>query len=341
MLTNLQLVNYMKQVHAAGYVYWYGTCGYECSKSLYERKKKQYPAHYTASRTSGYMRDIADGAWCADCVGVIKSFFWSNGKIKTKGVYNSNNCPDTSANGMIKLCKETGSIKTIPDIPGLVVWKTGHIGVYIGGGEVIEMNGFAKDCLWRKTSANSWTKWGKLPPSMIQYVNNIKTDTTISTLGSRTLRKGMTGEDVKELQNYILKLYPGKVLTKYGADGEYGSETVSAVKKFQKANGLEDDGIYGTKTHKKLMDVLNPKSVPKEEDTPENGGAEETRKVLIKGGNCFVRTGPGVNHVKLGTAYAGNTFVYAGETYGNGWIRINYKDMVGWVSGKYAFLVEE
>jgi cell wall-associated NlpC family hydrolase len=29
----------------------------------------------------------------------------------------------------------------MPDIPGLAVWHDGHIGVYIGGGQVIEAMG--------------------------------------------------------------------------------------------------------------------------------------------------------------------------------------------------------
>ena len=49
--------------------------------SLYNSKKKQYPSHYTVDRTSGYMKDIAQERMCADCVGLIKSFFWSGGQL--------------------------------------------------------------------------------------------------------------------------------------------------------------------------------------------------------------------------------------------------------------------
>ena len=40
-------------------------------------------------------------------------------------------------------CKVKGVISTMPEIPGLAVWtKTGgHIGLYMGGGKVIEMRG--------------------------------------------------------------------------------------------------------------------------------------------------------------------------------------------------------
>ena len=169
MFTGNQLADYCKEVFAAGWVYWYGTYGKKCTKALYESKKKQYPEHYKADRTKGYMADIAEGKWCADCVGLIKSFFWKAGDLTAQPVYKANNCPDVSANGMIKLCSKTGRIGTIPDEPGLVVWKDGHIGVYIGGGYTIEMRGFAYDCVKRKVTAGPWTKWGRLPASMISY----------------------------------------------------------------------------------------------------------------------------------------------------------------------------
>ena len=61
-----------------------------------------------------------------------------------------------------------------------------------------------------------------------------------------TLQKGDKGAYVKELQNLLMK--HGYILPKYGADGDYGNETMVAVKAFQRANGLTDDGIAGVKT---------------------------------------------------------------------------------------------
>ena len=62
----------------------------------------------------------------------------------------------------------------------------------------------------------------------------------------RTLRKGMKGEDVKALQNALLKL--GYDLGKYGADGSFGSATDKAVRAFQRDKKLVADGIAGKKT---------------------------------------------------------------------------------------------
>lgn len=65
-----------------------------------------------------------------------------------------------------------------------------------------------------------------------------------------TLRKGSRGEYVKLLQTELLQR--GYELPKYGADGDYGAETVKAVKQFQQDNGLTADGICGPKTWEAL-----------------------------------------------------------------------------------------
>lgn len=52
--------------------------------------------------------------------------------------------------------------------------------------------------------------------------------------------------DVKALQQALMAL--GYSLPKYGADGKWGSETLKALKKFQKDNGLKADGIVGKNT---------------------------------------------------------------------------------------------
>lgn len=60
------------------------------------------------------------------------------------------------------------------------------------------------------------------------------------------LRLGDKGSYVKELQSGLIKL--GYSLPKYGADGDFGNETLAAVKKFQADRGLEVDGVVGQNT---------------------------------------------------------------------------------------------
>ena len=327
MFTGKQLAEYCKKVYAAGWVYWYGTYGKKCTESLYNSKKKQYPSHYGSSRTAGYMRDIREGKWCADCVGMIKSFFWKDGIITAEPKYATNNCPDVSANGMIKLCPQTGKISSIPDEPGLVVWKDGHIGVYIGGGYTIEMRGFDYDCVKRKVTAGPWTKWGRLPASMIQY-----TDEPAPEPEDDTLRYGSEGDAVKELQEDLTAL--GYPLPAYGIDGEFGSETKKAVEAFQRDHELTVTGIADAKTLATIETAL--------EDGKET--LPPVQAIKITGGSVNVRSGPGTSGTRiLGVVHKGDKLPYQDQEQmvdGRPWYLVEYAGENGWVSSKYAKVVD-
>ena len=67
------------------------------------------------------------------------------------------------------------------------------------------------------------------------------------------LKKGSNGETVKALQ--LLLIGRGYSCGSYGADGDFGSATDSAVRKYQKSKGLTVDGIVGNLTWSKLLGV--------------------------------------------------------------------------------------
>ena len=65
------------------------------------------------------------------------------------------------------------------------------------------------------------------------------------------LSKGSKGSSVKALQ--ILLIGYGYSCGSYGADGDFGSATDNAVRRFQSAKGIGVDGIVGTNTWTKLL----------------------------------------------------------------------------------------
>ena len=332
MFTNLDLAAFCLAVYAAKWVYWYGTCGYKCTTSLYNSKKNQYPSHYTAARESGYKKDISDGKMCADCVGLIKAFFWLSGKLDGTKKYGANNCPDKSANGMYKLCVKTGPISTIPDVPGLVVWKDGHIGVYVGEGYTVEMKGFNYDCVKAKVTSGKWTNWGQLPASMLNYVEGAVEIVTYK-LGDRELTKGDKGEDVTELQKLLLE--KGYDLGKYGADGDFGSKTLAAVKAFQTDKGLTVTGTVNADTLKALTGA---DEAPIEDEPAFPSG---TKVVTITGDSVNARIGDAQQYDTTGHVHKGDTFEWVATSPATGWHAIRMEKRIAWVSPNYSKVKEE
>ena len=75
----------------------------------------------------------------------------------------------------------------------------------------------------------------------------------------RNLMQGISGSDVKEMQNALIML--GYSVGSSGADGQFGSATATAVSKFQQDNGLQVDGILGLNTYNALTQALVKKGV--------------------------------------------------------------------------------
>lgn len=138
-----------------GRPYWYGTFGQTSDEKLYLQKKSQYPARYTATDFSKQY-----GKRVHDCVGLIKGAMWSD---TFSSVPKYDQKTDVSADQMIKLCATTGPIKTIPEIPGIIVWKQGHVGVYVGNKTVVEARGHSWGVVQTRLDERPWELWGYCP----------------------------------------------------------------------------------------------------------------------------------------------------------------------------------
>ena len=172
-------------------------------------------------------------------------------------------------------------------------------------------------------------------------------------LGTRLLKRGMTGEDVKMLQELLNQLHI--VTPALEEDGNFGSKTEAAVRSFQKKFQLKEDGLYGQDTHRALLGAVADDDAEKKEQEPaaDLSGADQdveekptgddaTPVVTIVCGDGMVdiRVGNGTEYARITAVPDGTALEYI-ATAANGWYAVKVGSQVGWVSGKYNGITTE
>ncbi len=190
-MTNLELVKKLQNI-VDNYktIYMWGVFGAPVNETIINQKVSQYPSWYTTARRNNLKSVLGKGYFAFDCVNIIKAVLWGWNGDRTKAyggaLYGSNGVPDISADTMIERCSNVSTNFSKIEI-GEVVWLKGHIGVYIGGGKVIECTpSFTNGALvtacgniGRISGLNTrtWTKHGKLP--YITYVTESKKEEVV------------------------------------------------------------------------------------------------------------------------------------------------------------------
>lgn len=107
---------------------------------------------------------------------------------------------------------------------------------------------------------------------------------SIPSTGRPLLKKGTSGEDVKYLQESLIKL--GFSVGPDGADGDFGMNTYSAVRRFQIEHNLDVDGEVGDNTWLALENALkkaeSPAVKPEPEPEPEKPQANQNEDTVPK-----------------------------------------------------------
>ena len=153
------LVIWARQAYENGWGYVYGTYGNILTVELLQDRASMFGEHVTGFED--FIRENWMRRRTADCVGLIKGYGWYNpdsGEIEV----GTNGMADVTANGMFDAATVKGTIDTIPEVPGLAVWQDGHIGIYIGNGEVIEAMGTEQGVV-KTTLPSGWTHWLEIP----------------------------------------------------------------------------------------------------------------------------------------------------------------------------------
>lgn len=222
-------------------------------------------------KSGGIGRYDADGTRQFDCCGLFKCFMWHDYSSKNAKYYGKTQ-KDLSCEGLLAEAKEKGDISTIPEIQGVLVYMKGHMGIYIGNGQVIEStaakyngkNGKIYKTYFKGNGAGcdgkraTWTKWFKSP--YLTYGEEIKPaeptpaePKTDNFLGARGyIKLGDKGDNVDKISKFMYMTFPAYTSKKALGD-YYGKYIQASIKEFQRRTGLEQDGCVGPLTIKMLV----------------------------------------------------------------------------------------
>lgn len=222
--------------------YVYGAWGSPCTPELRRKYARLNPSHAgnitkMCPALNGGATSCTGckwhGALAYDCRGFTR---WLLARVGIEIVGSG----ATSQYNSVSNWAERGKIADMPDVVCCLFRQSGskmeHTGMHIGGGRVIHCSAGVQT----GSIGQGWTHYavpvGLYSADEIEQAGRIKV--------RKTLRKGASGDEVRELQAMLAALgYDVGTV-----DGAFGSATESAVRAFQTTKGLTVDGICGTAT---------------------------------------------------------------------------------------------
>lgn len=211
---------------------------------------KSYPKYFSTTNYNLAKKSI--GKVCCDCSGLPS---WYTGIYYGSAQYYSK-------------AKERIPISQVKNFPiGTILWKEGHIGVYIGMENgvpmCVEAKGTKYGTVKTKVSATKW-QYG-LIMSYIGYTNDNTNKSEVSNkaknpypVPTKTVYQGCKGNDVKWLQYELIEAGYTKVKVNgfnktVTIDGSFGPITLAALKAYQSSAKLVVDGRCGKLTRESLI----------------------------------------------------------------------------------------
>ena len=235
-----------------GWPYVFGAWGEICTPSARKRRARaDHPTIVSACQVLSGKKSSCDGCkwnlparmfdcrgfthWIMDLVGV---------NIAGQGCTSQWN---TKANWTVR-----GPISEMPRDKVCIVFTGNsttkeHTGIYLGDGSTVECSSGVQ---YFSPMKAKW-KYYAIPHGLY---SDIPTPTPTPT-EKPTLRKGNTGVYVTLMQTELIQ--HGYSCGASGADGKFGNATELAVRAFQRAVGLEPDGVCGPKTWAALDNTID------------------------------------------------------------------------------------
>ena len=330
--TNIGLVKHAKNLLAMNTKYMWGGIARPITKQYIQALAKQYPSQYSSSRVATLNRCVGKDYIGVDCVGLIKSYYWSGNDEGGLGSPKYSASTDVNTDGMYYAAKIKGDISTLPEKQGIVLLcrTHPHVGVYVGDGEVIEstLSSRGDGVVKTKLSDFKWEYWLECP--YITYIDTPTAKTYSEKDGKRTDFEACSSWEINGIYKSLSvpavreEMSKNSNIIKRCVEGNYYPmdryiETASGVMWYRHSSG---NNLYSMK--KDIVELF------------ERVG---TYKRFKSNATVKIRVAPTIKAALLGKIYDGD-IIYAFSTSptkadGYNWQKVIYNGKIAYCSTRF------
>ena len=284
-----------------------------------------YPGQYTASRKSSLNSLVDKGYYGCDCIGLVKSYYFGGvGAANNAKGYDGSK--DYNVGTMYSAAKTKGKIATMPQTEGILVMTAdfGHVGVYVGGGQVIEctLGSRGDGVVQTAFSKGGWAYWCQCP-CIVDDTSGKAATAAPSAAASNVIYKSLGVAAKRKAASFEAALVSRCVKGSYYP----ASQLVSADTGTQWFRHVDSD-LYSAIT-----------------DTPAAGGGklfEQVGTYTLGKANApvNVRAAAGLNCAKITQLKAGDTVYVVDKVTksadGLTWAQVVYNGQLAWMDGQWV-----
>jgi peptidoglycan hydrolase-like protein with peptidoglycan-binding domain len=163
-------------------------------------------------------------------------------------------------------------------------------------------------------------------------------------MGDRTLRKGMSGNDVKELKEFLIKYGYLQSSSIFGVTNDFDYQTKQAIIKFQKAKNISADGIVGQTSFYYINTHIAPTpsisypsigniidKISTEDEINIVQDDDEEGKVYTVEQNTSLRQSPTSKAKVLKRVQTGETVIVLNSKQSKFWWKVSCNGNIGWI----------